>query len=314
MDIVFLTELRRKYDEIKAGASNSTKEEEVIKTYNTIMRFQKIARTEGLLALEKESGNLDINNGPQAFFHFMVMMIVDGIDYDLVGKIGMNRCIAFDLPSYDGLMNLMYYQGSRGIQAGDTSVQTALCLKSMLSQDILKKLEAAESENASLTSLKQAEKGQDKIRKLCEEEKDIDEKDHTIVNEAAMTLISISDRDIQRLLREIDNYDISLAMKALPGKTRFKLFDNMSERLALTIAENMEYMGPIRLMDTEKACAKMMKQWIRLVDTAEVEKYDTSLLKVVLDLYESSQKQNEDMKIKYKELKKLIDKIYQGWG
>lgn len=311
MDIIFLTELRRKYDEIKAKASDPAKEEEVIKTYHTIMRFQKVARTEGLLALEEELESLDITNDPQAFFHFMVMMIVDGTDADLVEEIGMNRCIVFDLPSYDGLMNLMYYQGGRKIQAGDASIQIDLCLKSMLSQDILKRLEVEEYENASLTSLRQAEKEQDMIKKLCEDKKDIDEKDHTIVNQTAITLISISNRDIQRLLKEIDNNDISLAMKVLPGKVRFKIFDNISKRLALTIAENMKYMGPIRLVDAKKACAKIMKQFIRLVDATEVEEYDTSFLKVVLDIYEREQKENQDIKNKYRELKKLIDEIYQ---
>jgi len=312
MDIVFLTELRRRYDEIKAKASDPEKEEEVIKAYYTIMQFQKVARTEGLLALEEKAESLDINNNPQAFFHFMVMMIVDGTDPDLVGEIGMNRYIAFDLPSYDGLMNLMYYQGSRRIQAGDTSAQIGLYLKSMLSQDILKKLERKECENASFTSLKQAEKEQDRIKKLCKDETEIDEKDHTIVNQTALTLISISDRATQRLLREIDNYTISLAMKALPGKARAKLFDNMSKRLAFTIAENMEYMGPIRLMDAESACAESMKLFIKLVDAAEVEEYDTSFLKVVLNIYENTQKKNEDLKNKYKKLRELIDEIYQG--
>lgn len=309
MDTIMYDELKRIYDDIRSTMPDSEKEDAVIKAYDIIMRFQHVARKEGLLALEEECDTLDPNDDTQAYFHFLIMLIVDGTDPQLIAEIGKNRCLAMHLPAYDGLMCLMYYQAVMLIQTGNNPCVIDTYMQSMLPMSILKKLEM--KDHNTLRELLDTEK-QDNIKTLCEDGKEIDEKDHSVVNQTAMTLISLSDRDVQRLLREIANTDIEIAMKALPGKARKRIFDNMSHRLGLMVAEDMEYMGPVRRRDAEEGCVNIMKVLIKLVDHGEVADYDMTMSKVVLDVYEHSQKANEELKNRYKDLKDAIDQIYRS--
>ena len=68
---------------------------------------------------------------------------------------------------------------------------------------------------------------------------------------------SLDDRGIQRVLRDVDNRALSLAMKGLSGEVRHRIFDNLSRRLAVMIAEDMEFMGPVRMRDVAGAIMKM---------------------------------------------------------
>ena len=86
----------------------------------------------------------------------------------------------------------------------------------------------------------------------------------------------------------------------------------MSHRLALMIAEDMEYMGSVRLSDAEEGCVNIMKVLIKLVDYGEVADHDMTISKVVLDIYEHTRKSNEELKNKYRDLKNAIDQIYQS--
>lgn len=309
MDTIIYDELKRIYNEIRSNMPDSEKEEAVIKAYEIITRFQHVARKEGLLALEEECDTLDRSDNTQAYFYFLLMLMVDGTDPLLIAEIGKNRCLAMHLPAYDGLMCMMYYQAAMMIQSGKNPYVIDVYMQSMLPMSILGKLEMKDR-NTSRT-LSETEKP-DNIQALCEDGKEIDENDHSIINQTALSLITLSDEDMQRLLRETSNNDIEIAMKALPGKARKRIFDNMSHRLALIIAEDMEYMGSVRLSDAEEGCVNIMKVLIKLVDYGEVADHDMTISKVVLDIYEHTRKSNEELKNKYRDLKNAIDQIYQS--
>ena len=127
-----------------------------------------------------------------------------------------------------------------------------------------------------------------------------------------MTLLELSAQEMQRFLRDIDNTDLTLAMKGLPGKARAWIFDNVSNRLGIMLAEDMKYMGPVRMKDVEEVCVNIMKIVIKLEDRGEIMPRDFAILKVVIDMYETAQKQNKELKERYKELHKIIEQIYQS--
>ena len=312
MNTIFCSELKKKCEEINAETNHQEKEDAVIQAYDRILCFQHVARREGLLALEEKCETLDLNDDTQALFYTIIMLIVDGTEPKLVSEIGMNRCLAHDLPSYDGLISLMYYRAGTMIQAGDAPWVIETYLKSMLPKSILKRLESKAHEKSLSGTTDQAEDKQNQIRRLCDDHKEIDEKDHSVVNQTAMTLIALNDSAIQRLLRDTDNNDIAIIMKGLPGKARARIFDNLSQRLGGMIAEDVQYMGPVRLRDIEEACVKIMKRLVELADNGEICACDISVIKVVLDLYDNAQKENEELKNKYKELKGIIDEIYRS--
>ncbi len=300
--------LMDRYDEIRLEGSSEDKEEKVIDAYDLVKELANVARREGLLALEECAENLDISDESMELFSALLMLLVDGTDPKILAEIGINKMIVNNLTSYDGLISLIFFRGSLMIQAGMNPYLIDIYLKSMMPDSSRKILEKRECENKlSIVS----EQPEDSIRQLCEDDKETDNEDYSIVNQTALTFIAISDKSMERLLREIDNTCIVVAMKAMPGKARKRVFDNVSTRLGILLAEDMAFMGPVRMKDVEDACNDILKKFVRLVDYGEIVGFDTSVLKVVLDIYDSAEKKNRELREQYKDIKKLIDDIYR---
>ena len=66
-------------------------------------------------------------------------------------------------------------------------------------------------------------------------------------------IIKLDDKSIQRVLRDIDNNVLALAIKASTKNIQDLLFKNLSNRVADLIKEEIEIMGPVRVRDVEKA-------------------------------------------------------------
>jgi flagellar motor switch protein FliG len=66
-------------------------------------------------------------------------------------------------------------------------------------------------------------------------------------------IINLDDRSIQRVLKEVDNKELALAMKHVSPEVKRRVISNLSQRAAQMITEEMEYMGPVRLKDVEDA-------------------------------------------------------------
>ncbi len=80
----------------------------------------------------------------------------------------------------------------------------------------------------------------------------------------------VNDKGIQSMLKEVDNEDLSLALKTASPDLKEKIFKNMSERAAQLIKEDMEYMGPVRVSDVEAAQQKIVDIVRRLEETGEI--------------------------------------------
>ena len=301
MNNTFYNELRRCCNEMYSDRENSEKISKVIEAYDRAILFSDIARKEGLLALEEASEGLDLNDVTQEFLLQSIMLVVDGTDPELVAEIGMNRIVANSFSSFEGFVVLMYYKAALMIQSGVNPRVIEEYLKSLMPDFVRKVL-----------SQKDCEKELTKASKEIEDDKEINEKDHSIVNQTAMTLMELSDREMQRLLRDTDNIDSIMVMKGLPGKARTRIFDNVSNRLGIMLAKDMLYMGPVRMKDVEEACVTIMKTVIKLEERGEIVSHDFAILKVVIDMYETAQKENNELKEKYKELHEMIDQIYQS--
>ena len=58
---------------------------------------------------------------------------------------------------------------------------------------------------------------------------------------------------ITEILKKADKKSLTLALKGADDDTKKKFFENMSKRAVETMQEEMEYMGPVRVKDVEKA-------------------------------------------------------------
>ena len=83
-------------------------------------------------------------------------------------------------------------------------------------------------------------------------------------------LVSIDDRGIRTLLKEVRNEDLTLALKTSSDQLKSKILGNVSERAAAMIQEDLEVMGPVRLSEVEAAQQKIIQVARRLEKEGKV--------------------------------------------
>jgi len=87
------------------------------------------------------------------------------------------------------------------------------------------------------------------------------------VFEDIITLDSVS---IQRFIREIENDEMTVALKGSTEEVKEIILGNMSSRMAEMIEEDMEFMGPVRLSDVEEAQQKIVAVIRKLEEAGEI--------------------------------------------
>ena len=80
----------------------------------------------------------------------------------------------------------------------------------------------------------------------------------------------MDDRSIQKVLREVDNKDLTLALKACTPELANRLLGNISSRAAEMIREELEYMPPVRLREVEEVQQKIIDIIRRLEDEGQI--------------------------------------------
>lgn len=83
-------------------------------------------------------------------------------------------------------------------------------------------------------------------------------------------ILLLDDRAIQRVLRDVDNNDLAIALKGSNEEVQNAIFKNLSKRLGVMIKEDMEFMGPVRMKDVEEAQQKIVNIIRKLEDSAEI--------------------------------------------
>lgn len=83
-------------------------------------------------------------------------------------------------------------------------------------------------------------------------------------------ILMLDDRSIQRVLRDVENNELAVALKNANEDVRNAIFSNLSTRLADMIREDMEYMGPVRVKDVEEAQQEIVNIIRKLEDSAEI--------------------------------------------
>ena len=308
MNTVFYSVLRQRCNEIKDGDPVVDK---VLDAYDCILDFQEISKEEGLLSLEVTCENLDMNDAAQNFFKYLIILVVDGTEPGIIEEIGMNKYLSSNLTGVDGLIGLMYFRACLLIQAGYNAHLVEEYMKSLLPRVYIESLNKRDMNNA-LSKEENKESEDEKILlEWCTDKKEISESDYSIVNQTARALLMLSDRDLQRLLRDTSPSNLAVAMKGLPGKVRKQVFDNLSTNSKVNLVRDIDYMGPVRVRDIEQYCAELLENIVKQNSHGDFSPNDFSVMKVVLDMYKAKQNERQIVKEQYRELKQLIDQIYQ---
>ena len=83
-------------------------------------------------------------------------------------------------------------------------------------------------------------------------------------------LAKLSNTIIQRILKEVDNHDLAIALKGSNQDVTDTIFKNVSSRLKELIQEDMEFIGPVRVREVEEAQQKIVNIIRRLEDAGEI--------------------------------------------
>lgn len=83
-------------------------------------------------------------------------------------------------------------------------------------------------------------------------------------------IITLDDVSIQRVLREVETKELALALKGCSEEVSNVIYRNQSKRAAASLKEDMEFLGPVRIMDVEKAQMKIVSIIRRLDEAGEI--------------------------------------------
>ena len=83
-------------------------------------------------------------------------------------------------------------------------------------------------------------------------------------------IITLDPKSIQRVLREVDNHQLAIALKGAGESVKSVIMENVSKRLAAMIEEDLEYMGPKRVKEIEEAQQNIVNIIRKLEDAGEI--------------------------------------------
>ncbi|MFI5932654.1 flagellar motor switch protein FliG [Actinoplanes sp. NPDC051494] len=84
-------------------------------------------------------------------------------------------------------------------------------------------------------------------------------------------IISLDDRSVQLVLRQVEPSDLALALKGVGEDVRDKVTGNLSERGRENLIEEMDLMGPVKVKMVEEAQQKIVSVIRSLEDSGQIE-------------------------------------------
>ena len=192
-----------------------------------IITFAEKARREGLLALEDELQNIDLE-----FLRNAVRMVVDGTDPDIIRWMLEIRIYSGAYRGKELLKRCVAMEGALGIQQGDNPRILKAKLGVFFGDDF------------------NFERWHELPFQKPGGESDLEELKGQPASMVASAnfdaaILALDDRIIQEVLRELAQPILARAMKGSSGDAQIKLFRNMSQRAMTLIREDMDYMGPV---------------------------------------------------------------------
>lgn len=243
------------FDRIRCPRS---KKKECIELIAAIITLSERARKMGLLALED-----DLDKITDPMMKKGLLLVVDGTDPVIVH----NVLHAFMLSCYSkgiGLLKaVIILEGVLGIQAGDNPRLIAEKLGAFLGRDI-------DLWETYWNNLADTHPGYG----AGVDGRGVSLRGGAVNSEVEgmdfERLADMADQFIQKILREIDSRDLAMALKGASAKLQEKIYGNMSNRAAMLLKEDMDYMGPVRMDDVIYCQQRILTIACRLAEAGEI--------------------------------------------
>lgn len=304
-DIIFqeIRECNRTISQITDVNEKENGNQKLVAIVEKMCELVDIGRKEGLLALEDAANDTeDVFNGK--YLKSMLLLIVDGTAPEVLEEICTAKYFSANLTGYEALHYLIMMFGSLALQQGEQPRIIEEKLLSLIPDEAVEiycKEKAEQEENnteSGVHLLEQYYNGEIAAKPGDEYYFQLKATDYAIR--------SLDDRAIQRVLREVENSDLELAMKGLSGEVRHRLFDNLSNNLALLIAEDLEFMGPVRLKDISASVVKILNVISELTNSGEIACADSDVLCLFAKIFAFSDKKQTEQEEVESDICKLM--------
>ena len=83
-------------------------------------------------------------------------------------------------------------------------------------------------------------------------------------------VLHLGDREVQRVLKDVDSRDLAIALKLASDEVKTKIFGNLSQRAAEMLKDELEFLGPQRLKNVEDAQRRIVETVRRLDEQGEI--------------------------------------------
>ncbi|MGE4484060.1 MAG: flagellar motor switch protein FliG [Oscillospiraceae bacterium] len=83
-------------------------------------------------------------------------------------------------------------------------------------------------------------------------------------------IAKLSNQAIQRVLKEVESSDVTIALKGATEEVKKAIFSNVSNRVQEMITDDLEVMGPVRVRDVEAAQQKIVNAIRQLEEAGEI--------------------------------------------
>lgn len=228
-----------------------------------IIQLANIARRKGLLSLESV-----VKDEDGVFLKMSIMMIVDGCDPEEIKRFMYNLILAEAPIGYELLSRLIMAEGCLSIQDSENPRIIADKLTAMLGDNYGDSYERGEIPDDNRFTERIAEDaGIDAWDRWLTEDESHDPKRKTSALEIVMR--RLSNADIQRFLKELENSELSIALKGRNPALK-RPMSLLSKRLQDMIFENADFMGSVRVQDVEAAEEKIINIIARLVSGGDI--------------------------------------------
>ena len=112
------------------------KEALLLDTLTQIIKFSKLTRNKGLLALEEAATEITSTSSCEGFFKHLLCLVVEATDPDEILQIAFSRYYSSLVTDYDALIYLIYLKGALAIQQGENPRLIMEKLKAMLPNEL----------------------------------------------------------------------------------------------------------------------------------------------------------------------------------
>lgn len=227
-----------------------------------VLPLAEKSRREGLLSLTADPDKVCERD----IFEYGLNFAIDGTDSDYIEKI-LGNIIAQEKDEYARIFKTMQKEAVMGIQQG-LAPQMLYYILNSLSPISLKEDEAYKSMNAD--KAKTRDEAHDKeiavMLKALEEQLGIEPKEGDANNQLSFDdIIWFDDHCVQHILRNVDSHDLTVALKTASLAVQGKIFKNMSRNAAISLKEDMDYMGTLREEDVQEASQNARQKIIDII-------------------------------------------------